>query len=338
MEPNVAIRIEDKKPIEDRRMVCSGLAERNKLRIKVRQGRECVPLAPGAPMLSSAHAPWEGALLERHAHDPYNAVEHEHPSFFLSLHLSEPAPLLWRSGGKFGSTLLRPGTMVLLSRGTRDSVSFPNRVERILLTLEPTVMQRALEEHHTGRDIELRDIELMDQWGVQDRQMEYIIRALESELVAGFPAGKLFGESMVNALAVHLLRRYGVTPPKIKLIRGGLPRVRLNRVLEYIEANLGQDVALSGLAATAGMSPHYFAELFKQTVGSSPHQYVLRRRIEHARRLLHNSKMRVLEAGVRSGFSDQSHFTKIFRRMVGVTPTQYRAARNVDQELVSEAG
>lgn len=314
-------------------MVCSGLAERNRLRIKVRQGRECVPLAPGTPTLSSAHAPWEGALLERHAHGPYSAAEHEHPSFFVCLHLSKPAPLLWRSDGKFGSTLLRPGTLVLLSRGTRDAASFPNPVERILLTLEPSVMQRALEEHSTGREIEL-----MDQWGVQDRQMEYIVRALEAELVAGFPAGKLFGESMVNGLAVHLLRRYAVTPPKLKPLRGGLPRARLNRVLEYIEANLGQEMALSGLASTAGMSPHYFAELFKQTVGSSPHQYVLRRRIDHARRLLHDSNMRVLEAGVRSGFSDQSHFTKIFRRMVGVTPTQYRASRNVDQEVVSQAG
>jgi AraC family transcriptional regulator len=108
-------------------------------------------------------------------------------------------------------------------------------------------------------------------------------------------------------------------------LRGGLPSARLKRIQEYIEANLDQEVALSQLATIAGMSAHYFAELFKQSVGLSPHQYVLRRRIEHARKLLHNSNMRILEAGVRSGFSDQSHFTKIFRRMVGVTPTEYRS-------------
>ena len=49
---------------------------------------------------------------------------------------------------------------------------------------------------------------------MQDRQTEYILRALEAELDAGFPAGKLFGESLINALAVHLQRRYGVTPPQ----------------------------------------------------------------------------------------------------------------------------
>src|SRR5262249_27120158 len=106
----------------------------------------------------------------------------------------------------------------------------------------------------------------------------------------------------------------------------GLPRARLNRVIEYIEANLDREVALNALAETAGMSPHYFSELFKQSVHFSPYQYVLRRRIEHARKLLNDPGVTVLEAAVRCGFSDQSQFTKIFRRVMGVTPTGYRAA------------
>ena len=296
------------------------LKDRSKRRIRVRQGNDCVPLAPATPTLSSAHSPWEGVLLERHRHGPYNADAHEHPSYFVCLHLSEPAPLLWRTNGTSGSKVLGPGSAVVLSRGTRDSVSFPKPVERILFTLDPRVFQQALQEHHTGRDVEL-----VDQWGVQDRQIEYILRALEADLDAESPAGKLFGQSLINALAVHLQRQYSVTPPKTMNLRGGLPSARLKRVKEYIEANLDQDVALSQLAATAGMSPHYFAELFKQSVGVSPHQYLLRRRIERARQFLHDSNMRILEAGVRSGFSDQSHFTKIFRRMVGVTPTEYRS-------------
>ena len=66
--------------------------------------------------------------------------------------------------------------------------------------------------------------------------------------------------------------------------RGGMPKPRLNRVLEYINANLSEDIRLSELARTAGMSAHYFSELFKQTTGVSPapHQYVLRQKIERA--------------------------------------------------------
>jgi AraC family transcriptional regulator len=96
-------------------------------------------------------------------------------------------------------------------------------------------------------------------------------------------------------------------------------------VFEYIEANLDREIALSALADTAGMSPHYFSELFKQSVRFSPYQYVLHRRIEHARKLLSQPSVTVLEAAVRCGFSDQSQFTKVFRRIVGMTPTGYRA-------------
>ena len=287
-------------------------------RIRVRQGGECVPLAPGPPTLSSAHSPWKGALLERHTHGPYSTETHQHLSYFLSLHLSEPTPLVWRSRGQDGSRVFEPGSMVLLSRGTEDAVSFPGPVERILLNLNPSILRLAFPEDDT-------DAELVDHWRMRDPQIEYILRALEADLEAGIPSGRLFGQSLLNALAVHLRLRYGVHPPKEVKPQNGLPRARLKRVLEYVEANLEQEIALAALADTAGMSPHYFSELFKQSLGLPPHQYVLRRRIERARELLRDSRITVFEAAVRTGFSDQSHFTRIFRRIVGITPTQYRA-------------
>jgi AraC family transcriptional regulator len=289
------------------------------VRICVRQGGESVALAPGIPTLSSAQAPWEGALLERHSHGPHTADRHQHLSHFVCLHLSEPAPFVWRSQGKTGSKIIGSGSIMVVSRGTEDFVSFPKPVKRILLNLEPSVLQQAFPD--TGRDVEL-----IEQWGVADPQIEYVLRALEADVEACLPAGRLFGESLLSALAVNLQRRYGVTPPKDTKPGNGLPRARLNRVLEYIEANLDREIALAALAQTAGMSTHYFSELFKQSVHLSPHQYVLRRRVARARNLLNDSRVTVLEAAVRSGFSDQSHFTKIFRRIVGVTPTGYRAA------------
>jgi AraC family transcriptional regulator len=290
-------------------------------RIRVRQNGECVLLAPGTPTLSSAQSAWQGALLERHSHGPYNAENHQHLSHFLCLHLGEPAPLVWRSKGKEGNKTVGAGSIVLLSRGTEDAVSFPKPVNRILLNLEPYILQRALPDHDSGRGAEL-----IDQWGVQDPQIEHVLRALEADLEAGQPSGKLYGESLLNALAVHLQKRYGVTPAKDVKLGNGLPKSRLNRVMDYVEANLDQEVGLASLAETAGMSPHYFSEMFKHSTGFSPHQYVLRRRIESARKLLHDPKVSVFEAAVRSGFSEPSHFTKMFRRVVGVTPTEYRAA------------
>jgi AraC family transcriptional regulator len=217
--------------------------------------------------------------------------------------------------------MLGPGTVIVASRGTEDSVSFPKPVRRILLNLEPRVFREARPDHHSERDVEL-----IDQWGVEDPQIEYILRALEADLQAGVAGGRLFGDCLLHALAVHLQRSYGVAPPRDARPRNGLPRARLNRVIEYIEANLDREIALTALAETAGMSAHYFAELFRQSVHVSPHQYVLRRRVARARNLLDDARITVFEAAIRSGFSDQSYFTKVFRRIVGVTPTAYRAA------------
>ena len=102
------------------------------VRIRVRQGRECVALAPGKPTLSSAQSPWEGVLLERHAHGPHTADRHQHLSHFVCLHLSEPAPLVWRSQRKQGNKILGTGLIIVVSRGTEVSVSFPKPVKRIL--------------------------------------------------------------------------------------------------------------------------------------------------------------------------------------------------------------
>ena len=101
--------------------------------------------------------------------------------------------------------------------------------------------------------------------GVMDPQTENILRALEADLEAGLPGGRLFGESLLCALAVRLQSSYAVAPPRVARPRNGLPRARLNRVIEYVEANLDREMALTALAETAGMSAHYLSELFKRS-------------------------------------------------------------------------
>ena len=109
------------------------------------------------------------------------------------------------------------------------------------------------------------------------------------------------------------------------IFRGGLTRLRLNRALEYIQANLGGEVHLEGLARAAGLSPFHFSKLFKRSTGSTPHQYVVQRRLERATELLRSTEVNLCEVALECGFADQSHFANVFRRFVGVTPSQYRA-------------
>ena len=90
------------------------------------------------------------------------------------------------------------------------------------------------------------------------------------------------------------------------------------------ESSLGKEMRLWELAQLAGMSPHYFCELFKKSTGVSPHQYVMRCRINRAKILLRSPELTVNRVANAIGFVDQGHFAKSFRRIVGVTPTQFR--------------
>jgi AraC family transcriptional regulator len=167
-------------------------------------------------------------------------------------------------------------------------------------------------------------VELIARRALVDPHLAAILRALRGELIDGSPAGRLYGKSLAAALAVYLggyaARRR--TPGSAKR---GMPAYRLRRVLDYIGENLTRDLAVPRLAGVAGMSPHYFSELFRESVGCPPHQYVLRQRIERAKVCLRNPKRSVLEAGLAAGFENPSHFARAFRRFVGATPRQFRA-------------
>src|SRR5205823_1111486 len=105
-----------------------------------------------------------------------------------------------------------------------------------------------------------------------------------------------------------------------------LARSELRRALDYIYDNMGSDLSLRELAAIAGVSASYFATLFKQATGMSPHQYVIHRRVEKARSLLHQSELSIGQIAVLTGFYDSSHLNHHFKRLTGVTPKTLRGS------------
>ena len=110
----------------------------------------------------------------------------------------------------------------------------------------------------------------------------------------------------------------------------GMPQMRLDRVMAFVDANVAADLCVTTLASVAGMSPYYFCRSFKQSTGITPHRYVLNRRMEQARYLLEQKAMPLLQIAHQVGFTDQSQFTRVFRKMVGITPSQYRKIRKDD--------
>ncbi|MBW4579468.1 MAG: AraC family transcriptional regulator [Tildeniella nuda ZEHNDER 1965/U140] len=87
--------------------------------------------------------------------------------------------------------------------------------------------------------------------------------------------------------------------------------------------HLHQNLKLSDLSAIAQLSPYHFLRLFKQQMKVTPHQYILRCRVEQAKHLLQHSQLSLAEIAVRVGFCDQSHLTRSFKHIFGVTPNQF---------------
>lgn len=105
---------------------------------------------------------------------------------------------------------------------------------------------------------------------------------------------------------------------------GGLPPRRLQRVFAHIRDNVARDLSVTELAQVVGMSQYYFSKLFKMSTGITPHQYVMRQRVERAQELLRETRTPLAEIATQVGFETQSHFTSVFRRLVGATPKHYR--------------
>jgi AraC family transcriptional regulator len=116
-----------------------------------------------------------------------------------------------------------------------------------------------------------------------------------------------------------------------------LPGYRLKRVLDYIVASLDGNISLAQLSAIAGMSPHYFSELFRQSTGRTPHIYVLHQRIERAKQRLRDPACSIIDAGLDAGFENPSHFARVFLRLVGTTPSRFRAEQAIAKRFPVKA-
>jgi AraC family transcriptional regulator len=283
----------------------------------VRAGRTRA-LFPMRALVSSSTAQWDGMALEMSRIVPCVVPDHEHPTHVLHLIVEGTARSTATVGGRTFSDPRIPRTVMLVPRGTRDRTVFHDSFTIMSLALHPQLLTRAVSETE-------REIELLFEWSLSDRQLASVLGALRADLEGGLPAGRLFGESLGVALAVYLARRYAAHPVKGVRLRGGLPTYRLRRVLDYIAAHVDHDLGLLDLAEVAGLSPHYFAEVFRQRLGKTPHRYVLERRIERAKHLMRDRTRTILDVALLCGFKDHGHFGRVFRQLVGATPSTYRA-------------
>jgi AraC family transcriptional regulator len=167
------------------------------------------------------------------------------------------------------------------------------------------------------------DVELRHQCRLVDSRVGGLVAAVNAERIAWFPSGPLFLDSIEQALARVLMRRYAVRHRSMRTYRGGLGPARLRTIKEFVQAKMEDELTLIGMAQSVELSPAHFSRMFRKSTGQTPHQFVLRQRMERAKQMLRGADLRVLDVAVACGFKTQQHFARVFRHNFGTSPTEY---------------
>ncbi|WP_417068173.1 helix-turn-helix domain-containing protein [Niveibacterium terrae] len=137
-------------------------------------------------------------------------------------------------------------------------------------------------------------------------------------------ANHLMLSTTATLLLTHLVQHYSSVRWPVPTVRGGLAPSVLRRIREHIEQHLADALTLEDLAGEAGLSVYHFARMFKQTTGLTPHQYLMRQRMQKAQILLLRGRKPLTEIALQCGFSSPSHFSSSFRAAFGVPPSHRR--------------
>ena len=272
------------------------------------------------PVVFRRQAAWEGIRLEYLRLTTGTLPKHRHQDHTILISLTDGglAELTTSSGlGLCG--VQKRGSICLLPSGLEHRARLEGTSEHLALYLDPTMIDRAASDARLkGR------IELVERYLRKDPVISNVGLALLAELDSEGLSGRLYAESLANVLAVHLLRHYSNEEVKPPLFQGGLSGPKLRHVTAFIADNYSKDIKLAELAQVAGMSSFHFAREFKRSTGTSPHQYLIKYRVERAKALMTNDDLPLTEVSLLSGFSHQSHFTRLFRKVTGTTPHLYR--------------
>jgi AraC family transcriptional regulator len=276
----------------------------------------------------SSGSQWRDFHFEIQQQPAHDTGEHRHQMHILTM-VTSGTPINQAIDGQAQQNLVGHNNAFILPAGAVHRCDWQQNIEFMFVGLDPYVFVKV------GQDLINPDrMELIPHFAtIEDPLLQGILLTLKQEMITNGLKTPLFIDQLKTTLVMHLLRSYGVRKVEIATYSDGLPRYKLNQVVDYIAAHLDQNLELDDLAQQVGMSQFYFSRLFKQSLGTTPHQYVIQQRVERAKQLIQKGQLSLIEVALECGFANQGHLNRHFKRLLGVTPKEiartYKMGKNV---------
>jgi AraC family transcriptional regulator len=273
----------------------------------------------GPAHLSSSRTVWPTAQLR---HWRGTAATMEQPALdhhYIVQHLGGGKRVKRQLDGGSICEVVDSGSLTLVPAGSHFKWVTQGPIEFAHLYLSP-----ALLAHTASRLDRGGALTLIDRVGCRDPLLEALYSAMLVENRSPLHAEPLYLDSLLETFLLRLVRKHSTMVRGEVSGREILPKHRLRRVKDFIEDRLESSITLADLADIAGGSVYHFSRAFKNTVGHSPYDYVLRRRIERAKVFLSTTDLALAEIASACGFRNTLHLSKTFYRLIGIAPTRFR--------------
>ena len=271
---------------------------------------------------SSDRLGWPSVFATTQREAPFEGHFRPVGDHLVVVHLSGPVRVCRTLAGKAESRLIPPGGAFVMPGGVEFGVRLEGELDTVHFYLSRALVEEIAEAFAGGAAVDI-----VPGLGAIDPLLEQIAIGLREQLYDASPASALYVDHLARTAAARLVHAHSTARLKSgpRARRSGLSERQLRRAVDFIETHLEHDPSLPVLAAVTGLSPIYFARQFKLATGLPPYQYLLRRRLERAKRLLSTSDLPIAAIAVDCGFCHQEHLTRVFRRHCGATPGAYRA-------------
>ncbi|WP_298279930.1 AraC family transcriptional regulator [uncultured Bradyrhizobium sp.] len=275
---------------------------------------------PGEKTVDSSHLGWRGLTLKGYHYPDQKANIPLMRDYMIVIYEGARAIMERSSGGPWHSDVVEKGVISLLTRAEQSVWRWDRPISVKHIYVGHDVIEQTANQVF---EQEFDRIRIDDRVRAEDPIIPLYLKILERELQGEGLGEELYIDLVRAQFAIHLLRRYAAVEFRTPKLASLSPRSR-RMVIEFIDQNLTKSITLDDLAGLAGLSSYHFSRKFKADLGMAPHNYVVSRRVERAKRLLKSGRLPLKLVAAECGFTDQSHLNRVFRKFLGVTPNGFR--------------